>query len=157
MKFYANIQSGKVAMSLEQESLWAQHLNTYKSTDLIQIEVKKYRAPKSRNQLGAWFGLFANMVCAEFDSRGWDTSYVFTLDKPTGIGIKPDLLKDWMYSLCPVYADGKPIRMSDDAMTTEKMAEFFDNCRNFAASQWSIFVPEPDPKWKEKVNTKEIG
>jgi hypothetical protein len=151
MKFYCNIDEDcSIIWSDEMGELWVQHLATYKPTDLVQIEVKKYQLPKTHKQLGAWFGLFASMVLTAFEDRGYDTSYVFKLEKPTGIPISKDVLKDYMSSVCPVY-DGET-RLTIKSMNIPQMADFFDKCRNFAASQWSIFVPEPDPKYKKTPN-----
>lgn len=149
MKFYGKAKKGMLEMSPEQKELRYQYLSNLKASDLIEETLKKYRSPKSQKQLGAWWGLFCKVVLAEFDDRGWDTSYIFKLDKPTGIGISSELLKEFLYAMCPSYNDlGERITMR--GMDTLQMAGFFEQCRNFAASQWSINVPEPDPNWKNK-------
>jgi hypothetical protein len=122
-------------------------LSSFKPTDMIEETLTKYRQSKTNRQLGAWFGLFSKIVLEVFNDRGYDTSYIFKLPDPTGIEISPDLLKDYMYAMCPVFRDEKRLTMRD--MNTLEMADFFDKCRNFAASQWSIYVPEPQKNWKE--------
>lgn len=150
MKFFGQARNGVLVMSPEQKESRQRYLIAFKEDDIIEENLKKHRNQKSQKQLGAWWGLFSKIVIAEFDDRGWDTSYIFRLDKPTGIGISKDLLKEFMYAMCPTYDDnGNRITMRK--MNTLQMAGFFDDCRNFAASQWSIYVPEPDPNWKNKI------
>ena len=152
MKFSGLIQKGKLALSKEQKTLRQQFLNTLEGKPFVE-EIKRYRQKKSNKQLGAWFGLFAKRVLAEFEDRGYDTSYIFKLDKPTGIPISTNVLKDYMYSVCPSYDDNsKRITIRD--MDTLQMAKYFDECRNFAASQWSIYVPEPQKDWKKYEKRK---
>jgi len=154
MKFYGQSRNGTLAMSPEQKESRCRYLANFKVDDIIEETLKKHRNQKSQRQLGAWWGLFCKTVLAEFNDRGWDTSYIFKLTKPTGIGISKELLKEFMYAMCPSYNDpGERTTMS--GMNTLQMAGFFDDCRNFAASQWSIVVPEPDPKWREKIKLKD--
>ena len=154
MKFYFHVQNGKRTMKPEQARLEQQFLATLKPTDLVEADYHKYRQPRSQKQLGAWFGLFSKVVLAEFEDRGIDSGYLFGLNKPTGIAVSKGLLKDYMYAVCPCYNDdGKRITMSEP-MNTIQMAQFFDDCRNWAATQWFIYVPDPDPHWYEKACQK---
>ncbi len=153
MKFSGIVTKGRLTLSREQKTLRQQFLNSLEGKPFVE-ELKRYRQKKSSKQLGAWFGLFGKIVLAEFEDRGIDTSYIFKLDKPTGIPISVGVLKEYMYSVCPTYNDsGNKITIRD--MDTIQMAGFFDNCRNFAASQWDIYVPEPDPNYKNKDAAEE--
>ena len=154
-KFYCHpLPDGQLKMSPEQAAQRKLYLSSFKLDDVIEETLQKYRQPRSHKQLGAWFGLFSKTVLAEFDDRGWDTSYIFNLENPTGIEITTDLLKQYMYAKCPAFDDnGNQITMRN--MNTLKMAKWFDDCRNFASSQWSIYVPNPDPKWKDKKELAE--
>lgn len=155
-KFYANIVNGKLEMSTEQDRLWKQLMTTFKPTDLVEITIKKYRQPRSNKQLGDWWGLFSKICLAEFEDRGWDTSYVFKLDQPTGIAITADLLKQYMYAVCPQFDDkDNPVTMSN--MDTLQMSNFQTDCRSFAATQWNTYIPDPDPNWRIKQNLKPDG
>ena len=151
MKFFAQIRNGELAFSGEQNELRDQHLRSFKPEDIVIETLTKHRLKRRSKQLGAWFGLFSKMVLAEFEDRGWDTSYIFKLPQPTGNPISEGLLKDYMYAMCPTYdKEGNSITMRK--MDTGQMAKFFDECRNFAASQWCVNVPEPDKDWKKKGN-----
>ena len=148
MKFTGMVTNGELVLSSEQKALRQQFLDTMTGKAFVE-EIKRYRQKKSSKQLGAYFGLFAKTVLAEFEDRGIDTSYIFKLDKPTGIPISTGVLKDYMYSVCPTH-DDKDNQITIRDMDTIQMAGFFDECRNFASSQWSIYVPEPDKDYKRK-------
>ena len=115
----------------------------------LQWEGKRARKPKSQEQLGAIFGLAIAMIIAEFNDLGMDTSYLLKTDKPTGIGVTADLLKEYFYAVCPIFDDdGKRVTLSK--MSTKQAAEFFDAIRNYASSQWGIVIPDPDRNWDRK-------
>lgn len=106
------------------------------------------RKDKSQNQLGAHFGLMIANIIAEFDYRGYDTSFLLNTPNPTGNQITTDLLKEYFYNVCPIFNETGQ-RITIRKANTAEMAKHFDDCRNFAASQWSIYIPEPDRNWRE--------
>jgi hypothetical protein len=147
-EFVGTVQKGKMVFSDTQILVRQQALYSLKDGEQIFEQIGRYRQPKSQQQLGAYFGLFCAHVIDAFEDRGWDSSFIFHLDKPTGVEVSVDLLKEYMYSVCPVHdSDGKRITISK--MDTSQMAKFFDDCRNWAASQWSIIVPEPQKDWRD--------
>lgn len=149
LEFYGTINGDKIDFPGQQTSLMKDYLSSTKDGTMVYVRIGRYSAPKTNAQLRAWFGLFLATVLAEFNDRGYDTSFLLNIDKPTGIPIDRDLLKDYMYNVCPVYnEEGRKIGMS--SMNIEQMVKFFDDCRNFTASQWNIFVPEPDKDHKKK-------
>jgi len=113
-----------------------------------EVEAKRSRKDKSQDQLGAIFGLALNTIKAEFDDRGWDTSYLLKIDLPTGNEITIDFLKEYFYATCGVYNEKGLVRLSKS--NTKQAAQFFENIRNFASSQWGIYIPEPNPNWRNK-------
>lgn|SRR4030042_252705 len=151
LEFYGTIYGGKLEWSGDQKLIIAEEFAKCKDGTQVWIRFGRLKAPKTSAQLKTWWGLFAATIITEFNDRGYDTSYILKVDKPTGIPISRDLLKEYLYNVCPVFRDGRRITMS--SMDTEEMSRFFDDCRNFAASQWNIFVPEPDPNWREKEKT----
>lgn len=147
-KYIGTIQGGNFRLSPDQASARQRYLAGQKDGTVVEEVFAKVYALRSQKQLGSWFGLFCQTVLAALSDRGWDTSYIFKLSQPTGIEVTKDLLKEFMYSVCST--KGKTMSKMD----TKEMAEFFDSCRNFVASQWSIAVAEPDPLYKEKQNGK---
>lgn len=140
MESIALIKNGKLCYAPDQLKARRDYLKSLEG-QMVRETIAKYYQPKSNQQLKAWWGLFAKMVKAEFDYQGIDTSYLLKLDNPTGIPVSTELLKEYLYGVCPCYQDGKRVTMRD--MDTKQMATFFEECRNFAASQWHIVVPEP--------------
>jgi len=123
-------------------------ITSIKEGQLVCRETTVYRDSKSQKQLGSFWGLFCRVVLDAWRDIGIDTSYIYRLEKPTGIEVSAEELKLYMYSVCPTLRDGKRVTMSD--MDTQEMASFFDRCLKFASSQWGIYVPEPDKNWKDK-------
>ena len=107
------------------------------------------RNPKTYQQIKAHWGMVIGMTIEELDSRGYDTSFLYNLPTPTGIAIKGAQLQQFLYAACPTYAeDGRELTLSK--MDTMEASDFFDRCRSFLASQWSIVIPEPDKDWKNQ-------
>jgi len=140
MKFIGTIQNSVFVLPFEQARQYKALLASLEGKT-TEMEIKRASKPKSYEQVKTWWGLFAAIVKSEFDDRGWDTSYFFNLDQPTGIGISTDLLKEYMYAVCPVYSDGK--RTTISKMDMPQLHKFFNDCRDYAATQWGIVTPEP--------------
>lgn len=105
------------------------------------------RGSKTENQLGAIFGLMLTQAEIILDDRGYDTSFLYNLPDPTGNAITKDALKIFFYNVCPIFnEDG--VRITLSKANTKEAAKFFDDVRNYLATQWQIVVPEPDPNYK---------
>jgi hypothetical protein len=151
MEFHGTILKEQLYLSIIQKELRQQFLASLKDGTLIKETLTKRGQNKTYQQVKAFWGMVITMTLAEFDDRGWDTSYLLNMDKPTGIAISKDLLKEYFYAVCPVFDEnGKRITLSK--MTIEQAMKQFEMVRNFAASQWSIYIPDPDPNWREKKN-----
>ncbi|MFA5381938.1 MAG: hypothetical protein WC356_02145 [Candidatus Micrarchaeia archaeon] len=151
IKIYGVIANGEFQATPEQQRIETHYLQSFKDGTLVERIVKKYSQPKTQQQLGAYFGLALTMIVAEFNDRGYDTSYLLRIDTPTGIGITKYLLKDYLYSVCPIYNDnGERITLAKASI--EQTAKHFDDVRSFCASQWGIVIPDPDKNFR---NNKE--
>jgi hypothetical protein len=105
------------------------------------------RDSKTHQQVKAHWGMVIGMAIQELDDRGWDTSYLYKLPKPTGIAIKGKHLQEFLYAACPIHAeDGRQLTLSK--MDTQQASQFFEACRAFLASQWSIVIPDPNKNWR---------
>jgi len=110
----------------------------------------RVRSPKTHQQVKTIFGHCIMYLITEFIERGWDTSYLLKLDKPTGVPPSKTLFKEYFYGVCPMEDDeGEQITLSDAGK--EQVVEFIDNIMNHSSSIWGIYIPEPDPNWKEKI------
>lgn len=149
LEYYLNVFNGRLDWPDEVKDSLNSELAQLKDATQVWVKIGRMKAPKTSAQLKAWWGLFAASVITEFNDRGYDTSYILKVDKPTGIPIDRELLKEYLYNVCPIYRESRRVTMS--SMDTEEMSKFFDDCRNFAASQWNIFVPEPDKNYRDKT------
>ena len=105
------------------------------------------RKDKTQNQLGAIWGLMLTQAELILDERGYDSSFLYNLDTPTGVRISKDTLCTFFYNICPIYNEkGEYITLSK--ADTKEAAKFFDDVRNFMASQWSIILEDPNKEWK---------
>lgn len=112
--------------------------------------IKLWRPRKSHQQVKVLFGYALKIIKTEFDDRGLDTSFLFKDVEPTGIGVTIDLLKIYFYSRCPIFSDtGTAITLSHEDCTSEKASKFLTDIMAWAASQWLIYIPDPDPNWKD--------
>ena len=148
LECYGTIYNGKLEWSGDQKLVMAEEFRKCKDGTQVWIRFGRIKTPKTSAQLKAWWGLFASYVITEFNDRGYDTSYILKVTNPTGIPIDRELLKEYLYNVCPIYRESRRVTMS--SMNIEEMNKFFDDCRNFAASQWQIFVPEPDKNYRDK-------
>ena len=149
MKFFGIKQDGKIvhppAIAEEKRKFWERIPNGAEIESVITVK----RGDKSQAQLGAIWGLMLAQAVIELDDRGYDTSFLYNLDKPTGIEIKSEDLCRFFYNVCPIYnGEGKYITLSKT--NTAEAAKFFEDVRNWMSSQWSIIVEEPDKNWRNK-------
>jgi len=147
--YYPTAHSGELVLPKPQQESKRSYLLSVDNKPLVE-EIKLWRPKKSWNQVKAIFGLALKIVKTEYDDRGWDTSMLFRLEKPTGIGVTADLLKVYFYSVCPIFnSAGNPITLSDEEVTTERAAKFLTDIQAWASSQWSIYIPDPDKNWQQ--------
>jgi hypothetical protein len=117
----------------------------------VKMKLTRISPHKTHQQVKTIFGLVIAMIIDVFEERGTDSSVLLNTDKPTGVPVSKDLLKEYFYVVCPIYdSDSNRITLGSRKVTIEKAAQFIDEIRNFAATQWSIDVPDPDPNWKLK-------
>ncbi len=113
------------------------------------LSLKVLRMDKTNQQVKAVWGMVIGMTLVYLEDQGYDTSYIYNLAQPTGNAITKDQLMQYLYEVCPITDDDgsrKTLSKADMPQT----AKFFDDCRNFIASQWGLHIPEPNPEWKIK-------
>lgn len=148
-EFHGIAKKGNLELSLTQLKQREAYLSSLKDDTRVIETLRKEGKSKSWEQVKCHWGLVISTILSEFDSNGWDCSILYNLPKPTGVPVNRDMLHQFFYALFPTYVDGRLITMSDDEWTTVHSSNFFENVRNFAASQWSIYIPDPNPNWKE--------
>jgi len=133
------------AVAEERRKYWSR----IKDGTTVKTSITVPRPGKSDLQLGAIWGLMLSQAVNELSDRGYDTSFIYNLPNPTGIEITKDDLCQYFYNACPIY-NGVGHRITLSKSSTTEAAKFFEDVRNFLASQWSIVVENPDPDWKNK-------
>ncbi len=147
MDFYGTKQNGKPTyppvIAEQRRKAW----DKVPEGSLFKTSLVVPRDPKTHQQVKAQWSMVIGMTIEELDARGYDTSFLFNLPKPTGIAIKGKQLQAFLYAACPTYAeDGRELTLSK--MDTQQASEFFEACRAFLASQWGVVIPNPDINWR---------
>jgi len=148
IKINGTIRGGKLFIPAAMAEAKRQWIASQKEDTLIAIEMKRPSSPKSKQQLGAIFGLLLKTAVIEMEHLGMDTSYIYKLDRPTGIRIDEDTLLKYLYNACPIYRDGEIITLSQ--MDMAEAADCYDKFCAYLASQFGIVIPEPDKNWRLK-------
>ena len=156
LKVTGPVRNGKWCLSPFQWSEYLQFFKKCKEGQRVCGEFKIERKSKSWSQVKCHWGLMVLTIKESFDDRGIDTSYLLKgVDKPTGNAVSKDLIHDYLYSVCPMYAeDGERITMSDERCTTVVAMKWFDECRNYVASSWGIHIPDPRPDWRNNEHNR---
>ena len=143
-------KAGTLVLATPEERQRTKWLTRY-SGKFVKERLLLKTALRTNQQIKCHFGLLINTVIAQANDDGLDTSSFLELlvkdDLPTGVGLTKDFLHELFYCVCPVYRDGQRITLS--RMTIEEASRWFEECRNLLASR-GIFVPDPDPNWREK-------
>jgi len=151
-EYHGIIRDGNFELSLTQLQQRESYLKSLKDDTRVTEIFKVQRKEKTWEQVKTHFGFALQQIVEEMDSRGWDSSIIYNLPKPTGVPITRDMLHQFFYVLYPVYNDtGELITMSHEDWSRKNSCELFDSIRNFTASQWDIYIRDPDPNWKEST------
>lgn len=150
MEFHGEIKDGKLVLSAAQQELRRRLLASYKDGTRVRETLTKKSPAKTHQQIKTIFGLVVAGVLNVFEDNGWDSSILLNTERPTGIPVSKELLKEYFYAVCPIY-DNNENRITLSKTTIDKAAQFINETRNWAASQWGIDIPDPDPNWKDKL------
>ena len=155
MKFLGTKTNGKLVHPPAVDELKRRYWERVPEGAIVESTLTIKHRDKTASQLGAIWGLMMTQAVEQLEDRGYDTSFLFNLPKPTGIPIDKDNLCTYLYQACPMRDDdGNVITLSKPASTAQA-AKFFDDCRSFMASQWSIYIAEPNPNWKDEHELQE--
>ena len=159
LKIYATKRQEATEVSHSQSLLRRQWLDTLKDGQTIEIEYRVARSPKTNKQVKTVFGLLINSVVVKSVDEGLDTKdflkRLVETDIPSGNGLTSGFLYNLFLTVCPVVdKDGRRITLSK--MDIEQAGTFLDECMNLMAS-CEIYIPEPDPEWREKIKETKNG
>lgn len=147
-EYHGQIQNGKLTLSATQRESRQRWLISLKDGSLVKETITKMSHSKTHQQIKTIFGLVIATIIDGFDDLGWDSSIILNTKLPTGIGVTKGLLKEYFYVVCPIEDDeGNKITLSK-ANIMQAM-KFIGDTRNWAASQWGMEIPDPNPDWRE--------
>ncbi len=118
---------------------------------VVTETLKRYRPPKTHQQVKAIWGLLIESIKRELDRMGFDLQTLIPTARVTpGIECPREVIMQLLYAVCGDVGD-QGERKTLSQMTTIEAARFFDRARDHVASAWGIVVPDPDPQWREKL------
>jgi hypothetical protein len=151
MKVINIVQNGSLIAGIPQITLEKRYLSSLPNGTKIMKELKPIRKGKTHQQVKTIFGLVIMDALSQFEDKGIGTDEILHLEMPTGNAITMGFLKEYLYAVCPMYnEDGKRITLSHRDCTTKSAHDFIDAARNHLASQWQVYIADPDPNWKEQ-------
>jgi hypothetical protein len=150
MKFTARKKDGKLVMSPDQAEMRDHYVGRWKEDSLFDIEITRICNPGSYQQLKTIFGLAIARILAVFAERGMDLGTFLRSEqiKP-GLPVTKDVMKEYLYAVAGFVADDGSAKTLHE-MTSVERSRFFEAIRTFAAAQWDIQIPDPDPNWQMK-------
>lgn len=136
---YATVNDGALSLDTIQSELRTRWLSTRPDGSVVVENLSLEKKPKSSSQLGAIFGLIIATVKSTLDDRGWDLY---------GAAWTEHQIRAVLYAQYHAKFGGtKTLSIMDMAETSD----FIDSCFVFCAGPpWRIYVPNPDPSWREK-------
>ena len=147
MKFTGKKLDGKLVFPAFIKEERRKYWERIKDGSEVEESLSVKRPSKTQSQLGAIWGLLMSQAVSELEDRGYDTSFIYNLPKPTGNAITKEDLCKYFYAACPIYSAGKIVTLSK--ANTIQASKFFEDVRNWMASQWSIVIPDPNPNFKK--------
>ena len=108
----------------------------------VKAKWTKVGKQKSHKQVKTHFGLAVAMIRQTMIDKGWSIC---------GVAPNKKMIHEILTKCCGgVGPLGEMKRLSE--MTTEEAFKFFENVRDWASTQLGIYIPDPDPHWKDKDN-----
>jgi len=151
MIFINIVQQGNLIAGIPQITLEKRYLSSLKDGTRVSKEIKPIRESKTHQQVKTIFGLVIMNALQQFEDRGIGTDEILHLEIPTGNAITMGFLKEYLYAVCPMHnEDGKRITLSHKDCTTKSAHDFIDASRNHLATQYQVYIADPDPNWNKK-------
>ena len=108
----------------------------------VKCRLFKVGKNKSHKQVKTHFGLSVAMIREAMIDKGWAIC---------GVAPNKTMIHEILLKCCGGVGElGAMKRFSE--MTTVEASRFFENVRDWAASELHIVIPDPDKQWKDKDN-----
>lgn len=140
MELHGTLQDGRVVLSETQEELEIRYLTSLKNGTMVRKTYTREGPMKTNKQVKTIFGLIVEKVRFRLAEMG-----VGICNVPANKEMVYAILK----KACGGVGDlGETLGLSE--MTIDQASLFFENCRDWAATELHLTIPEPDPNWREK-------
>jgi hypothetical protein len=110
--------------------------------NFIRGQFSKVGPHKTYKQVRTHFGLAVTLIREAMVEKGWALC---------GVSPNKEMIHEILLKSCGgVGPLGEMKRLSE--MTTDEASKFFENIRDWAATQLGVYIPDPDPNWKDKAH-----
>jgi len=141
LELHGEVKNGQVMLPLNQAELRRRWLDSLKDGTRVIENLRKEGKAKSWSQVKAHWGLAIEMIRERMIELGWSLC---------GIAPNKDMIHDILTKACGGVGEmGEVIRLSE--MTTTQAAAYFENVRDWAATQLNLVIPDPDPAWRVRM------
>ena len=118
-----------------------QFLTSLKVDCPITESITKGGSPKSHEQVKCHFGLVVMLIRQKMIDLGWAIC---------AVAPNANMVHDILKKACGGVGDGgECLGLSE--MTTAQASQYFENCRDWAANELQLVIPEPNKDWRRKI------
>lgn len=142
--FYGQAMAGELRLQRGQSELRRQLLLSMEGKP-VKETLSKVGKAKSWSQVKTHWGLAVEMIRQAMIDKGWAIC---------GVAPNKNMIHDILTKACGGVGDlGEVVRLSE--MTTAHACQYFENIRDWAATQLNIVIPDPDPNWRQQAEQGE--
>jgi hypothetical protein len=106
----------------------------------VKCRLTRVGKSKTHKQCKTHFGLAVAIIREAMADKGWAIC---------GVTPNKEMIHEILLKSCGgVGPLGAMKRLSE--MTTKEASQFFENIRDWAATQLGVYIPDPDINWKDK-------
>lgn len=147
LTFHGTIRNSRLVIPVEQLRLREQFLSSMKDGARVIETLRREGRPKTVQQVRAHFGLAVQMV----RDRMIEFGYAIYNVAPSR-----EMVHEILKLACGGVGDGgESLGLSQ--MTTSQASKFFENVRDWAATELHLIIPDPDPNWRDKKSKEDNG
>ncbi len=110
------------------------------------------RGSKTYKQVKTIWGLCIGTIKYHFDEViHMDIATFLKINRHFGKKVPTSMIKEYLYVVCPLYDENdNPITLSSNLAETANVARWITDIQAEAMEEWSIYIPDPDPNWRQK-------
>lgn len=139
--FHGTIQDGQLPLSATQRELEIRYLASLKNGTMVRLTYTREGPMKTNKQVRTIFGLIVEKVRLRLTEMG-----VGICNVPANKEMVYAILK----KACGGVGDmGETLGLSE--MEIDQASVFFENCRDWAATELQLVISDPDPNWRDNV------